>query len=205
MNMKKIFLILILSIFLMSCVFASGNNVEINGIDFKIPVQYQGGELYNGKYRLYNNFTISCIDGNVPKSIGLWAREHKFSEDVEIGDHPVRHFSQYNQAVKGNHSHAYFASGKSIYEISWAGKEINEDIENLIKDAPSSEISSADFYNCLDESFDTYKQGKIKQDEFDAQYDDLEAGYNSQLKESDIGQNKHENNMNKILLTYHNK
>ena len=205
MNMKKIFLIMILSIFLMSCVFASGNNIEINGIDFKIPAQYQGGELYNGRYRLDNNFTISCIDSNVPKSIGLWAREQKFSEDVEIGDHPVRHFSQYNQAVKGNHSHAYFASGKSIYEISWTGKEINGDIEKLIKDTPSSEISSADFYNYLDESFEIYKYEKNKQDESDAQYNNLEAKYNSQLKESNIDQNKHENNMNKILLTYRNK
>lgn len=203
--MKKMFLILTLSIFLMSCVYANENTIQINDIDFEIPAKYQNGELYNGKYQLNKNFSISCIDDNISKSIGLWAREQKFSEDIEIENHPVRHFSQYNKYVKGNHSHAYFASGKSVYEISWVGKEINRDIEKLIKDTPPSEISNTDFYNLLDESFKIYKQEKAVQYESDAQYNNLEAKYNSQLKESQLEQQKHGSDMNKILLTYYNK
>lgn len=203
-DMKKIFLILMMGILLISCIYAGEAIVKINDVDFEIPAQYQGGELSNGRYKLDNIFTISCIDDNVPKSIGLWAREQKFSEDVNIADHPVRHFCQYNKAVKGNHSHAYFASGKSIYEISWVGKEINRDIEKLIRDTPPSKISDADFYNILNESFETYKQEKKIQDEFDAQYNYLEAKYNSQLKESELHDKKHENNMNRLLLTYYN-
>lgn len=63
-----------------------------------------------------------CVDDNIPKAIGLWIAEQDFGEDISVGKHPVRHFYQYNATVEGNDSHAYFASGKSVYEISWVGE-----------------------------------------------------------------------------------
>ena len=49
-NMKKLLPIIIVSLFLLSCVYASADNININGADFKIPSQYQGGEFDDDSY-----------------------------------------------------------------------------------------------------------------------------------------------------------
>lgn len=200
--MKKIVIILSIAILLISCSYAASATVEINDVSFKIPSKYQGGELKNDKYKLDNNFSIECIDDNIPNSIGLWAREKDFSQDLNIENHPVRHFCQYNKYVNGNHSHAYFASGNSIYEIAWVGEEITSDIEKLIKNTPSSKIDDDSFYNLLDESVDIYKKGKIEQDKLDAEYNYMEAMHQSQLRQKAEPDNT---DLNRILLMYYNQ
>lgn len=198
--LKKIFIIFTV-LLLVSCVSAQNNStITINGVEFEIPAKYQGGEFKNDKYSLDNNFTIRCIDDNVPKSIGFWAQENKFSEDLSIGTHPVRHYCQHNEYVHGNHSHAYFVSGESVYEISWVGKEIDSDIENLITNTPASEISDEDFYETLDFSIDKYKQEKIDKSNADAEYNYLEAKFKSQnAQQNTIDDTK----FKEILFTYY--
>lgn len=198
-NMKKIVIILFITLFFLSNAYAGSDNIKINGIDFHLPPKYQGGELYNDEYKLDNIFSIRCIDDNIITSIGLWAEEKELYEDININNHPVRHFSQYNKYVNGNHSHAYFASGNSVYEIAWTGEKINRDIENLIKNTPKSEINDDNFYNALDESYDIYKQQKIDKLNQDAQYNYLEAQYQSKLKQQEYN----EEQINKILYTYY--
>lgn len=197
-NMKKLLPIIIVSLFLLSCVYASADNININGANFKIPSPYQGGEFDDDSYELENIFSIRCIDDNIAKEIGLWATEKDFSEDLNINKHPVRHFSQYNKYVGGNNSHAYFASGDSIYEIAWVGEEINSDIEKLINNTPESEIDDDSFYNTLDESVEIYKQDKIDRLNQDAEYNYLEAKYQSQQP-----QKPDDTRFKEILLTHY--
>lgn len=173
--MKKILIITIITLLFVSCAYASSDHAEINGIDFKIPSQYQGGELDDDEYELDNVFSIRCIDDDVGSKIGLWAVEKDFSEDLNIDNHPVRHYYQYNKYVDGNHSHAYFASDESVYEIAWVGEEITSDIEKLIKNTPESKIDDESFYNALDESVSIYKQEKIDKLNNEAEYNYLEA------------------------------
>lgn len=198
-NMKKLIIILTLSLLLVGCVYASDSTIKINGIEFKIPPKYQNGELDDDSYRLENNFSIRCIDNNVAKAIGLWAEEQEYSEDLTLNNHPVRYFYQYNKYVKGYHSHAYFASGYSVYEISWTGKEITSDIEKLINNTPKSNISNDDFYNMLNESYNIYKNQKVDKLNKDSQYNYLEAKSQSHQQTSE------DSEMNKILLTYYNR
>lgn len=198
-NMKKLIIILTLSLLLLSCVYAGDSTIKINDVEFKIPPKYQNGELSDNSYRLDNNFSIRCIDNNVAKAIGLWAEEQEHSEDLTVNTHPVRHFCQYNKYVKGYHSHAYFSSRDSVYEISWTGKEITSDIEKLINNTPKSNMSNDDFYKMLDESYDTYKEQKIDRLNKDSQYNYLEAKTQSHQQTSD------DSEMNKILLTYYNR
>jgi len=198
--MKRIMVALTLTILLMSFVYA-GSNVKVNDAEFSLPPKYQGGELDNNSYRLNNTFSIRCIDENVAGTIGLWASEKEFEEDLDIANHPVRHFYQHNSYVNDYHSHAYFASGKSVYEIAWTGKEINRDIENLIKNTSPSEISEDAFYNALDKSIDIYKEQKINQLNLDGEYNYQEAKYQSKLHEQ---QTPDDRKLNQILLTYYN-
>ena len=199
--MKKIFIILTVGLLIMGCAYASNSTMKINGIDFELPEKYQGGELKNNGYQLDNTFSIRCIDDNLIKTIGLWAVEKDFSEDLNIGDHPVRHYCQYNRYVNGNHSHAYFASGESVYEISWIGHEINTDIENIIKTTPKSKIDDDTFYDGLDKSVHIYKD--LKKDELnkDSEYNYLEAKYNLQSSQ----QNPNDNRLKEILLMHYNR
>ena len=119
-----------------------------------ITSQYHRGEFNSNENELDNTFSIRCIDDNLANAIGLWVSESEFSEDLNINNHPVRHFCQYNKYVEDNHSHAYFLSGKSVYEIAWTGKEINSDVEKLINNTPKSEIDEDAFYDALDISLD---------------------------------------------------
>ena len=198
-TMKKILTLLSLALLLAGCAYAHDANVEINGTEFELPSAYQGGELSNGKYELENNFSIRCVDGNVAKAIGLWAEEQDFSEDLSISKHPVRHFCQYNKYVNGNQSHAYFATGQTLYEITWTGKEINKDIEKLIKNTPPSEINDDDFYNALDLSYEIYKQDKIDRLNQDGEYNYLDAKLHSSLSQDTSDNTK----LNEILFTYY--
>lgn len=198
--MKRILVAVTLTILLISFVCAS-STVKVNDAEFSLPPKYQGGELNNNSYRLNNTFSIRCIDENIPDAIGLWASEKEFEENLDIDNHQVRHFYQYNTYVGGYHSHAYFASGKSIYEITWTGKEINGDIEMLIKNTPPSEIKKDAFDYALNKSIDIYKEQKINQLNQDGEYNYMEAKYQSQLHEQ---QTPDDRKLNQILLTYYN-
>jgi hypothetical protein len=178
--MKKIMILIITSIFLIGCVYAQEDSLEINGITFKVPEEFCGGDNITNGYRYDNNFSIICIDEDIPNAIGLWAMEYDYTNDLKIGKHPVRHYCKNNEYVGDNHSHAYFASGKSIYEISWVGKNITNDIENLIKNTPKSKINDDAFYEKLDESVKIYKLQKIDKLNQEAEYDYLESKYNVQ-------------------------
>ena len=195
--MKRI-LILLIAIFLIGCVWAQNDSIKtIDGIDFEIPAEYHGGNLTGTKYEFEDEFSIECIDKNIPKHIGLWASENDYSRDLSIGNHPVRHYCQYNQYIKANQSHAYFASENSIYEIVWTGNNITKDMEKMIKNTPSSKISDDEFKNMLDNSIKIYKQEKIDRLNSDAEYNYLEAKYSS----ADTDKNDNAK-FNEILLTY---
>lgn len=200
--MKKLLIILLFTSLILTCTYASPSEVDINGVEFKLPFKYQGGELKDNEYELKDTFSIECIDDNVPTAIGLWATESESSEDITIGYHPVRHFCQYNEYINAYHSHAYFVSGESAYEISWTGKQIDEDIEKLINNTPKSKIDADTFYTVLDKSVDIYKLQKIDKLNQEAEYNYLEAKYqfqSSQQKAPD------DTRFKEILTTYHNK
>ena len=182
--MKKILIILIAILILISCVHAQDNTtVEINGVIFEIPEKYQGGHTYKNGYSA-DYFHLTCIDENIAKSIGLWACEKDYEENLTISNHPVKFYYQYNPPSKDNYSHAYFASGNSIYEISWLGNNITPDIEKLIRDTPPSKINENKFYSILDESINTYEIIKSQQDEWDAEYNYLEVKYHESLSKN---------------------
>lgn len=194
--MKKLLLILFLACLLTNIAYAS-ENIEINKVNFEIPDRYCDGELNGNSYRLNNTFSIKCIDENISKAIGLWACESEKTEDLNIAKHPVRHFCQYNKYVQGNHSHAYFVSGKSIYEISWVGLEINEDVKKLIKNTPPSEIDDDAFYTTLDKSIDIYKQQRKAKLNQESQHNYPEAKYNTPQDTPD------DTRFREILFTYY--
>ena len=159
--MKKALFIISITLFLLNFGYASNQSVNINGIDFKIPEKYQGGKTDDNGYYFENIFSIRCIDDEIGNSIGLWDSEADYKNDLNIKKHPVRHYIQYNKYVNGNHSHLYFASGNSVYEISWVSENITSDIKQLIENTPESNIDDKNFYITLDNEIKEYKNEKI--------------------------------------------
>ena len=172
---------------------AQDNAININGINFKIPDEYVGGDNLTDGYRYENIFSIRCIDDNIGNSIGLWAIEADYRNDLTISNHPVRHYCQYNRYVWDNHSHLYFASGDSFYEISWVGDNITPEIKKLINNTPKSKISGDAFNKTLDESIDIYKQEKIDRLNSDSKYIYAKSDNNDD-----------NSRFREILLTYYN-
>ena len=197
--MKKLLFILLISIILAGSAYAGSDNIEINGADFKIPSKYLGGEFDDNEYKLDNIFSIKCIDDDVAGTIGLWAVESDSSENLNIKNHPVRHYCQYNRYVGSNHSHAYFASGESVYEIAWTDEEITGDIEKLIENTPESKIDDDRFYNALDESVKIYKENKNSNLNQEAEYNYIEAKYHSQQSPNTPDDTR----FKQILFTYY--
>lgn len=197
----KRFLMVIFVLLLVGGAYAQNNTtIKINDVAFEIPAKYQGGSKTNDGYRLDNVFSIRCVDGNVPEAIGLWATESDYREDLTISDHPARYFYQYNPHIKGNHSHIYFVSGESLYEISWVGNYIPEDIKNIIENTPKSQIDEDAFYSALDMSVELYKEQKTNQLNQDGEYNYLEAKSQSQYNNQDWTE---DTQFKEILLTYY--
>lgn len=200
--MKKL-LILIFVLLLVGGAYAQNSKtVDINNVTFEIPSKYQGGNEISNGYRLNNIFSIRCVDKDVPKAIGLWATESDYAEDLTISDHPARYFYQYNPHVNGNHSHIYFVSGESVYEISWVGNYIPEDIKSIIENSPKSQIDADAFYSALDNSVELYKEQKINQLNRDGEYNYLEAKHDSPHYNHDWTD---DTRFKEILLTYYNR
>lgn len=160
---KKLLLALLVTLLLLSLMSVSGvdssnwSSVKVNDVDFKIPPQYQGGSNQKGdSYVLgdLNNFGILCIDEYIVNNYGMWANDN--GKNVTIGNHDVVYFSEYNSYSKSNVSHAYFSSGKSVYSIAWNGSDMNENIEEIIINAPPSDYNSTTFHEILDEAKKQY-------------------------------------------------
>lgn len=174
MMFKKI-CVLFVFLILVSSFMVTISAVDVNGIDFKIPNKYLGGETKSDGYQLENIFGIFCIDDNLPQRVGFWASESDHNDSLDIDNHPVRYYYSYNQYVSDNMSHAYFSSGNSFYEIFWVGNQITPDIEKLIKDTPDSEIGNDSFNSIVDNAIDTYIKDRDDQLSYDSLYNDYEA------------------------------
>lgn len=197
---KKIFIPLI-AIILIGGVWAQNDsNITLNNVNFEIPSKYQGGELDNNRYELKNEFSIECVDENLEKHIGLWACEKDYEKNLTIGKHPVRYYCQYNQYIHDNQSHAYFASGDSVFEVVWTGNEITKKIEDMIRNTPPSKIDNDAFNYVLDKSIELYKKERTYKLNQDSEYNYLETKYkSSQFKD----RKQEDTHFKEILLTYY--
>ena len=137
-------------------------SIEIENHEFKIPPKYSNGELKKDTYTVGNwrNFEISPVDDSLPTVYGFANSEDPSSEDIEINGHAVRYFNGYNNAEKANVSKVFFSVGQSIYMISWKSNEFSEDVKNIISLSDSSNFTSDEFYDILDEALNQYNYQK---------------------------------------------
>lgn len=136
--------------------------VSISGNEFRIPPEYGGGSLSDGKYQInnWNTFAILCVDNYLANNYGYVYSSCSYSEMLTIEGHPAYYFCGYNSYEKTNLSRIYFACGESIYCISYKGSNLSSNINEIVATSPASSISSSDFYSILDEALDEYNYQK---------------------------------------------
>lgn len=164
--MKKLCIIFI-SVLILSVSFISADDssdwktVSISGNDFKIPPEYDNGELSDYKYQInnWNTFAILCVDTFLESNYGYVASLSQ-GEKMTINGHPAIYFCSYNSYEKTDLSRIYFASGNSIYCISYQGSNLTSDIKEIVSSSNPSSISDSEFYSTLD---DALKEHEIKE------------------------------------------
>lgn len=166
--LSLVLIVLILSIGCVSAVDSSNwTTVKVGDVNFKIPPQYQGGDMNNENtdyhYEDLNTFGILCVDDYLPSNYGYW---YNFKgKNVTIGSHDVVYFSQYNSYAKHDVCHAYFSSGDSIYCISWKGGEMTDEIEEIIINTPDSSYDTNTFYSILNDAKQSYDDEKASEEQ----------------------------------------
>lgn len=164
--MKKIILVILISLIMISTVTAINTDnwktVTVENHDFKIPPQYSNGEMKKTGYVVENwrVFQITEPGESLPTMYGFANSGNPYVEDLEINGHPVRYINQYYELDNGNLSRAFFSCGDSIYLISWLSDNFTEEVKEIIASSDSSELSSNEFYEILDEAQSSYEVEK---------------------------------------------
>ena len=161
--MKKLCIIFI-SVLILSVSFIAAEDssdwktVSISGNDFKIPPKYSNGELSDYKYQIdnWNNFAILCVDTFLESNYGYVASLGN-GEKMTINGHPAIYFCSYNSYEKTDLSRVYFASGNSIYCISYQGSNLTSDIREIVSTSNPSSISGDEFYSRLDKAVEEHE------------------------------------------------
>lgn len=160
--MKKIALVLLISMLTVSAVYAidSSNweNVTVTGNVFKIPPQYTDGIMKETMYTYINwtTFQISDVGESLPTVYVFAEGDNATKEDLNINGHAVRYFNEYNPAANANVSRAFFSCGDSVYMISWQSDNFTDDVKEIIANAEPSNFSSSEFYDILKEAKEQY-------------------------------------------------
>lgn len=162
--MKKLFIIFILVLILSVSVIAAEDSsdwktVTIAGNDFKVPLEYSDGELSDNKYQIenWNNFAILCVDKYLESNYGFVASTADHSEKMTINGHPAIYFCGYNNYEETNLSRVYFASGNSIYCISYKGSNLSSNVSEIVSSSNPSLMSADDFYSKLDDALEEHE------------------------------------------------
>ena len=138
------------------------NEITVNNVNFKVPDKYfneSGDKTYAKSYKYGNKFSIySCMDYNTLKNYYGKESTSKGVMDIEqtsISGHDVIHIYNDYHSPWGdygglNKSYVFFSTGNKIFEISFNGDTLTDEIAEIIKSTPESEMSQDVFLNKLD-------------------------------------------------------
>ena len=174
--MKKIFVLFIILLILIPSVTAE--NVNIKGIDFEIPHQYEHGTKKDTSYVYESGFKFRILNLDDSKNLrfnfGSDVSESKSVEQTTIAGHDAVVVSgEYNSKP---HTTVYFVTGKQIFLICFNDTYVNNDIAGIIEKTPSQTMSHDEFSNSLNKALDDY-QKQVEQENRD--YDSYQSSKNN--------------------------
>lgn len=173
------------------------NEVTINGIDFKIPPKYNGGELIGdeGNYTTYMletvfNFSISALNNEIDL-VEVYGYESTIDELKNlslkhIGGHDVVILHSYRSVCEHDVIYLFYGIGDEIYAISYNGTKITPEIKEIIKNTPKSNMTKNELYKKLDDAQASYVEKQIEYEEAYNYQEAYSAGKNSNKHDFDF-------------------
>lgn len=169
-------------------------NITIDGVNFKLPPEYEGGSFMGEEnhtgYMLDTVFDFSLMSLRKKSTLReIYGYESTIDElnsfnETKIGKHVVVLLHSYRYICNHNVTYVFFVVNKTIFGLSFNGDKITDNIQEMIKNTPKSNLSKKKFYERLDEAQETYLE---KEEEYDEYYEYTESQRSSKLKTA----NKH--------------
>ena len=183
-----IFTIIIISILTLNSISAVENssnwkNEKVGNVNFKIPPQYENGELVNKNYYTVKNmfvFSIRYINSTsfLESSYGDDANSENtiYIKNKNIKGHnsSIIYQKQNIDGVIYNTTYIYFPIKDEIYCISYDNKNLTPEIEEMIKNTAKQTISDDKFYSKLTHAKLSYADSQKEEN-----YDDDDYYYSS--------------------------
>ena len=153
-------------------------NEKVGDINFKIPPQYENGELVNKNYYTVKNmfiFSIRYINSTsyLESSYGGDANSDNtiYIKNKNIKGHnsSIIYQKQNIDRVIYNTTYIYFPTKDEIYCISYDNKNLTPEIEEIIKNTPKQTISDDKFYSELTHAKLSYADSQ-KEENYDDDY-----------------------------------
>ena len=160
---KALILILALIILINAANAADSSNwttAKVGYEEFKIPPQYENP--YKHDFHMYeygediDEFTIRYVNPRIMSLLGYFIDNNHF-EKVNVSGRDAVHFTSFDRYDQQFNSKLWFSSGEDFYYITWRGKEITPDIEEIVKSSSPSKYSHEEFYSILNDEYDNYK------------------------------------------------
>ena len=153
--MKKIILLIIILAFVLPACAGDNSTVDIDGVDFIIPEEYQGGDLSDTSYMKGSGFNFRILSLSSYKNLKFNFGSDSLNDDVlditerYVGGHAAVVIYSNISSCEHEVITIYFATGDTIYLVCYNGSEVTPEIEKMIENTPASSMSDETFYNKL--------------------------------------------------------
>ncbi|WP_432645009.1 hypothetical protein [Methanobrevibacter sp.] len=145
---------------------ADWEDVTVNKVTFKIPEKFSNGTLNkdNTGYthgEPFDFLIFSLVKNDNLKSMYGYSYNSKHlndSEETEIAGHHAVVLYQYNDYYNYDFLEVFFATGKKIFRIQYNSDNVTDELKEIIKSTPKSEMTKETFLNKLDNAQRDYSQ-----------------------------------------------
>lgn len=142
------------------------DEVTVNKVTFEIPEKFSNGEMNkdNTSYKHGDPFDFLIFSlikyDNLKRMYGSSVTGNSLidMEETEIDGHHAVVLYQYNNFYNHDYLEVFFATGKKIFRIHYNSDNITDELKEIIKSTPKSNMSKETFLNKLDNAQRDYIQ-----------------------------------------------
>ena len=123
--------------------------ISIEGEDFKIPPEYEGGKLDNDSYYEDNSKLFIRSFKTDYHLLYRFGEDYtsKYLKDVKMDKIESHDVLMFLSCFEGDYSlDIYFMCGNSTFYISQEGDGLNENVKEIIRTSPEQNLTSQEFY-----------------------------------------------------------
>ena len=142
------------------------DEITVNKVVFKIPEKFSNGEMNkdNTCYEHGDPFDFLIFSlikyNNLKRMYGSSVTSNGLIdvEETEIDGHPAVVLYLHNDFYNHDYLEVFFATGKKIFRIHYNSDNVTDELKEIIKSTPKSEMSEETFLNKLDNAQRDYIQ-----------------------------------------------